>query len=363
MIVDDGTLVKRKAVVAVAGPFRLYQAIYFTYLYPDYEWDIIIMAYGSKEEAKENIREFSEKSERFKNIYISKTLTQFSDFKTLLIECFKMTFSYIFGKKEQYSKKMILDTVDEFNYDLICVACSYSLMEGALLNFAKYTTTILMEEGMDDYIEHEVNLNFLKKVAAKLLFKMGYINLLCDNSYEPLKECEKFVRYPQIIRRNNYKKVNKMFDFSLVDEGVFNKTVEKVFEIEEENYDVVIYTTPPWMYNLEKEYFKFERYISDMYNGKKILVKRHPQDTYLYKFEGVDAVEKYKEIPGEIIFEHWKKSKHIFLFPSTVLLGMIENIDACELFKFSNAENEIYNECFENAINLLKLDKNNIIQI
>lgn len=355
----------KKAIVTVTNPFRLYQAIYLTYLFPEYTWDILHISYLERKTKNSSFENICKKANRFNRIFTVSAGMHFTTNTELFLQCIKMFIYFIIGKRKDYAKKIILQSVETFDYDMICVECSYTLVEGALLCFSKEKKVIIMEEGMDDYISNETQsklFNGPKSIAAKLLYKMQYINLLYDYHYIPLKYCEKYVRYPELIRANHFKNVNKILDFTQIDQTAFIETIRNSFEIGDELYDVVIYTEPLFCYGLEREYTKFIQYIKDTFINKKILVKRHPRDSFKYNFGTLDVAERYFEIPGEMILQQWKKAVHVFTFPSTISLGIgLENINY-KVIKFTSP-NQSYNFIFDDLLNFFKIPSINIVKI
>lgn len=353
----------KKALVVVAGSFRLCQAIYMTYLFPDYEWDVILISYGQREDINKRLFNICVKSKRFSHIYMSQTPTQYSKTAQLLVECIKMGFYYVIGKRTIYAEKLIEKSIGKLDHELICIACSYSLLEGAILCINRKVKVIIMEEGLDDYVGQKLECGLIRALGAKILFRMQYINLLGRNDYKPYKYSEKYVRYPELIRDNIYLKVNKMFDYSKIDINAYNDTLSDVFDIKEDNYDVIIYTDPLWHYGLEEEYHRFEEYVSSKYRGSKVLLKRHPQDLYHYNFVDMEVEEKYLEVPGEIIMMRWNDAVHIFTYPSTILLGAGLEKYKYELIYFSNASSKTYVKVVNELIEFLKLQKDSIVEL
>ncbi len=353
----------KRAVVVVAGSFRLYQAVYLTYLFPEYMWDVVLITYGKSEEINLKLEKLCRKSQRFNDVIRANTPTQFSGTGKLMLECIKMTLYFLLGKRTVYAKQLINKNVDVDAYELICVACSYSLLEGAFLCLSREKKVIVMEEGLNDYVETKLKYGLIKTIGANLLFRMQYINLLRRSDYKPLKYCEKYIRYPQKIRENIYLKINKMLDFCTVSYDEFYNTIMSMFEINADNYDLVIYTSPLWQYGIADEYKLFEGYISENFRGKKILLKRHPQDSYIYSFKGVNVVEKYLEVPGELIMRKWNTAMHIFTFPSTILLGAELEEYKYRVISFKNVKNLAYHIVVKDSLTFLDITMDKVVEL
>lgn len=352
----------KKALVTVSGSFKLYQAIFLTQLFPEYKWDILLISYGKKEEIKPKMKKICEKAGCFQHIYAAESNILSSEKLKVLIQYSKLLLFYVLGKRKKCAEGILLRNIECFDYDMFCVAGSYSLIEGAILCFSDQKRVIVMEEGMDDYVNYTPQFGVVERIGAKLLFKMQYINLMCNNFYEPLKYCEKYMRYPHLIKENNYSAVKKMFDYSKVNKSIFQEIIRNAFEIMNDEFDTIIYTDPLWTFGLEDRYCYFTDYIKENYLKKNILLKRHPQDEYKYDFGELKVTERYTEVPGELIMQQWNNAVHIFTFPSTILLGIeLENINY-KLVQF-HSDNLSYNNVFKELIDFFKIPERNIIAL
>lgn len=353
-----------KALAVVAGNWRFYQALYFTYIFPEYQWDIVILRYGEDLSIVNKIEEYSRMSQRFCNIYTAITPSRYSNFKTLIVEAIKMCGYYLVGKRKTYCRKNIEKYIGSFKYDLLCMACAQAVFEGAVINFSDEIPTIMMEEGMAEYIETVFLGSYLKKFAFGILKKMQYINLIADNDFLLYKNCVKFVRFPQKIKKNYFKQVKQLFDFpnNRVSEEFMNK-INQIYQLGDEEYHLIIYTSSLWQYDMEGFYPKLERYIEENYEKQSILLKRHPRDIYPYQLENILVTESYCTVPGEIVIRRWQNAVHLFTFPSTILLEAFSMKTTCKIIYFKDCKNKSYQQNFWNLVKQFDFTEEQILYL
>ena len=70
---------------------------------------------------------------------------------------------------------------------------------------------------------------------------------------------------------------------------------------------------------------KVSEFINNLPAGSKILIKRHPRDDSVYKFENKNVFYAPKDVPGQFLFSLYKDSVFVFTNYSTVELSMPKN--------------------------------------
>lgn len=356
----------RKALAVIAGSYRLMQAIWFALAYPEYEWSVVLLRYG---ENTDNIKEMERHCLRFgcfKNVFIVITTSRFSGLLDKVIDFSKMFFSYILGNRKKYCRQYIESYIGTFDYDLLCLASSYSLFEGAVLNFSDEIQTIMMQEGMDDYVESYIKSDIFTKIAGQLLYRMKYVNFLGLRHYPHNENCEKYATSPDKIIETNYLKKSLLFDENKVHLEKYENLLKKVYDVYDDfDYDVVVFTcAESFSRKRNEDKNKLRTYLCDNFKDKKILIKKHPQDIYEYDWVGLNIQCKYLAVPGEVIIKLASKAKFIFEFPTTILLSVVyDGKYDYVLIHYCMEMIDSYEHDFKDGVDFFQLSESNIVKV
>ncbi len=355
---------RKKALAVVAGPYRLLQVLWLTLKYKEYDWSVVLLRYGENLSVVENLKKACIESGVFQNVYTAITVGRYSTSIQKIRETLRMCFYYIIGKKKEYCLKLITSYIPDFNYQLLCVASSLSFFEGAVLNFASDIDTLIIQEGVSDYIKAATNHNKITNFASEFLYRMGYINLKSKEYFFAYEKCIKYATLPSKLHYRGFKEIKRMFDSSQTDKETFLELISKVFPISVKEYDAVIFTGPLQLYGKNDGYPEFIRFLEDHFKDKKVLIKRHPQDITVYSCENVVLEDKYSEIPGEILLQHLSDCKIYFFFPSTILIDILENdrFDY-QIFHFNIGVDNAYHYNFKKSIDFLEILSDKILEL
>ncbi len=357
---------EKKALAIVAGPYRLLQTLWFTELYKEYKWSVVLLRYGEDLEILKSMKEDCKRVGRFENIYTVVTVSRFSSLFEKGKEILEMLFFYLIGQKKIFCKQLIEKNIGTFDYDLLCLASSYSIFEGAVLNFAKDIPTIIMQEGMADYIEPTVEYNKIYEIAGKLLQKMEYVNFLCQKSYNPYKYCVKYATIPSKILDTNFKEIRQLFDAKYVDRDIFSDIIKKTYNIKTEinKFDLIIFSSVTQSKVPGEDIEKLRQWLNLHYKGKKILIKKHPQDICNYDWKELDIEIKFTNIPGEVLLQLLNTNHILFAFPSSILLEVVSrDYFFYDVIFYKNNMRKEYQDNFKDCVEFLQIPKNHILDI
>ena len=355
---------RKKALAVVAGPYRLLQVLWLTLKYKEYDWSVVLLRYGESLSVVENLKKACLDSGVFQNVYTAITVGRYSTSIQKIRETLRMCFYYIIGKKKEYCLKFITSYIPNFNYQLLCVASSYSFFFCVFLNFAYDIDTLIIQEGASDYMKATTNHNRITNFASEFLYRMGYINLNSKEYFFAYEKCTKYATLPNKLRYRGFKTIERMFDFSQTDKDAFLELISKVFPISVKEYDAVIFTGPLQLYGKNDGYPEVIRFLDDNFKNKRVLVKRHPQDITNYSCKNVVLEDKYSEIPGEILLQHLSNCKIYFFYPSTILIDILGNDRFnYQIFHFNVGTDSSYHYNFKKSIDFLGIFSDKILEL
>lgn len=348
-----------KALAVVAGPYRLMQVLWFTLLYPEYSWSVVLLRYGENLDDLAEMENICKRSGKFSAIYTAVTATRFSSMFEMIKVFLQMIFFFFIGQRKKYCRRLVETYLGQFDYSLLCLACSYSLFEGAVLNFSDEIPTIMMQEGLGDYICHEKSeFGLFMRLGGKLLFKMKYVNFLGLKGFAYNKNCIKYATNPERLAEKDFLEIRKLFAGNETLEKDFQNLLGEVYQVEELDYDVMVFSSITQSISKDDDIERLRAWLYNHYKDKRILIKKHPQDAFLYQWDELNLTCKYTNVPGEVIVKLAPNVKFIFAFPSTLLLSMLFDRGEKEydflLVKYVSGMQERYNESFEKTVRVLE---------
>lgn len=356
---------KKKAVVVVSGSYVLMQAFWIALAYPDYEWTVVLIKSSDSNDGLYVNKKLCENSGVFKNVILVESSDKYANIFEKMCIFMKMFLYYFIGKKKTYCRKYVEDRIGTFDYDLLCVGSAASFLEGAVLNFSDEIETIIVQEGLGDYVFVDMNYDFITNIAGKILYKMQYVNYLFYTSYPLNQNCIKFATAPEDLPDKRYKKIYKLFDNDIVNAETYSELLNKVYNVEiENNYDIVVFTSITFSDEKYSDSARLVEYLRKEYSGKKILVKKHPRDEYEYDFGELDVECKYTDIPGEVLIQQLDKAEFIFAFPSTLMMSVVyDDKYTYKLINYVTGMSKAYNDGFGDMVKYLKIKDEDIIEI
>lgn len=367
---------KKQAVAVIFSNVNLYDFLWYYATYgKEYEWTAVTEYYVDSdiELSKE-----CEKTGIFKKVLFYEVNTRHMSTFRKAIEFLKTTAYYVVGKKDRYCKKLIGGCVDD--YDLAVVANSIELLHGAFVSQSAEKQIVILEDGGNDRKEtshkwkrSNGGIDIVYNFVSYLWSKMGYCDI--GNRYE-LDSCRNCIKYsimPEQIKHRTYKKVFQIHDNTHTDMELFHRLIKNWcgdFLPENLSADAILYTIPMKnsFENSESLKHRVEQYINENYGGKRVILKKHPRDTYKYVFDNaVDVIEIPSSIPAEIFVNVVSGKDYLFEFTSSVLDSYEEKKNQVKVFFFSDSKciayYEDYEMIMEKSCRRFQLKENNLIRL
>lgn len=203
-----------------------------------------------------------------------------------------------FLKLHTDKKILFIDEIDFDKYSKVFVAFPFIDKDSNLSKNIKDKELFLIEEGTSSYMDFSSSLSSLEKK----LFNKGKFYVT---------KSEKIKGSIQINLKEICSIGRKFFFFDL------NKLPKST------NY---IIFTEPMEFEGDMNYpKKVSEFINNLPAGSKILIKRHPRDDSVYKFENKKVFYAPKDVPGQFLFSLYKDSVFVFTNYSIVELSMPKN--------------------------------------
>ncbi len=356
---------KKKALAVVTGPYTLMQVFWVILFYTNYEWSVVLHRYGESKEQLLSLKEHCVRSGCFQDVYIMENTPLFLGTWGRIVEFIKMFFYFLTQKRKKYCKRLIESCIGKLDYDLLCVPTSYSVFSGALLNYSDEIPTIILQDGLADYVQPKMEeYGFCMNIIGRLLFYMKYVNFLALDEFYFQQYCIKYATDPERLRDKNFMEIRRLFDENKVSPKEYEDFLREIYQVGELNYDVVVFTYLSQSLEANEDHEKLRRWLGECFKDKKILIKKHPRDTNLYHWSELNITCQYTEIPGEIIIKLAKNAKFIFSDLSTLLLSVIyeEGYDY-EVIKYVSGMTKSYQYNVEQLLNWLKIEKDRYVEL
>ena len=354
---------RKKALVVLYSPKTLNDFLwYYSQMKEEYEWTVLLQCYGGRIA----IEELCKKAGIFDKSICDNgrfdTMSLGSKMKMFL----RMGIYYLCHRQTKIAEEILEEKVGKVNFDLIVVAPSETLVQGMCICMAKKIPVTILEDGLNDYIEHSKRFQFSRglnfnNILGYLLAKMGYANTSMAYWMENNSLCTKCCCYPERMKNKGYKSIVKLYD-EKADDAEYRDLVEKTFEfrLQEVEDSVILYTTPldDFTEGDDRELIdglvnKTVTYIENY--GKRVYLKRHPRDTQKYNFNKQDnVIEINKLLPAEFIISLFRKQENVFMYPSTVLMAYDNNFERVQTLYYKDLEHKSqkleYGFCFEQTV-------------
>ncbi len=367
---------KKQAVAVIFSNVNLYDFLWYYATYGKaYEWTAVTEYYVSSD------IELSKECERigiFKKVIFYEVNTKhMSDFRKAA-RLAKAAAFYIVGKRDWYCKKLIAGCVD--TYDLAVVANSTELLHGAFISQSAEKETVILEDGGADRKEtfhkwkrSNGGLDMIYNLVNYLWSKMGYCDM--GNCYEldTCRDCTKYALRPEQLKHRTYKHIFQIHDNTHTDMELLKRLIKNwCGDCLPEGLcaEAIIYTAPlnDIFENYEEIKHQVEEYVNENYGGKRVLLKKHPRDTWAYQFDDtVEVMEVPASVPAELCIAEIEVELCLFEFMSTVLDSYTGKKDQLKVFFFSGGKGRAYFKDYEARIKescqIFRLKKNNIIRL
>lgn len=339
----------KKALAILYSPKTLLDFVWYYHSYgKEYVWDVLCIPCGGKV----IIDEYCHNSGLFHKIFTTNIIYSSLPKRTLAVLFIRMTIAWILGRKKYFIKKYLKKFVGELDYDFHLVPSDYSFLCGLLVSLSSEVETIILEEGLGDYTERnkkflpQYGLN-LENISSYLFSFMGYGTGIGLVNYinKPSDLCLKYAMHPEWMLYRNYKDIRTLKDLTNTDVHAWKKCLRKTFCINENQKfqgDIILFTAPLDEFS-ESLHQKLAddtvEYILCKYNPRNVLIKKHHRDKAEYHFPTeVEVNEIEKNIPGELILDLVQCKKHIYMYPSNMLVSYKE-YSKCEILEFQKLIN------------------------
>jgi hypothetical protein len=313
---------------------------YYTTTKDEYEWDVCVEPYADKIV----LTDYCRKAGVFSKIFTDEK----NYWKHTIPYLIQLFFIYVFGRRKTYSKKLIENVVGKDDYDVVLICVNNHMLEGALLNLADERKTVILEDGMLDYLERYKRLpkkcgDVLHRIMWQFLAKSMSMSATGNEWIENTKYCDKYVQYPEKMKYTKFKSINRMSELLNSNKELYDKLITKTFDIDEQirNSDIVLFTTPlaAFVDNPSEEIKKTIEYIACKYPDSSILLKKHPRDKEIYDFpQNMRVNEIDSSVPAELVTGCFEAKKYIFMYTTTTLLQFQDNLDKVEVFFYKNLD-------------------------
>lgn len=180
------------------------------------------------------------------------------------------------------------------------------------------------------YMEN-VRYDKLPLLKMGILFGQMLLHWLLGNK-------KKYVIHPEWMTYTNYKSISRLGDISKVDIAEYDMCLRKMYDIDKLAGDVILFTAPLLGYfnDIPTLIAKTVDYIVMTYSPNKVIIKKHPRDKNNYVFpENIEVAEINEKLPGELLMQLITCKKHIFMFPSSLLMSY-SSYDAIEVLIYKN---------------------------
>ena len=337
---DEGSMIRmnterrendKYALAEITGPYRFMQLIYVVLQYPDYNWEVCVRYVDGSKESVDTLASLCRESGLFSKVYYTERSAMKASFTEKLKMLADPLAAVLTFRKRQYAERFIRKNVSNKKYRLFCAETSFSFLGGAMMNLADRVPTILLEDGSWDYVDVGMNIGFLEKAAGRFLFHAGVVNFIGRKNFSRNRFCLKYATRPDKLLEHNFRKVRKLFSNRKI-YGEYQMILKRIYHIDElknDDYDVIAFTTDSVSRPKGESGRRFIRFLENKYAGKRILLKKHPADTFEYESETLQMDVKYKQIAGELLLSVLPDAEIVFMYPSSILMSVPEDRKMC----------------------------------
>ncbi len=354
--------IKHRALGEITNPYRMLQLIWITLEYPNYEWDVVIRYMDGDPITVHQMAEYCRKSGCFRRV-IEINASGIDGKISTKIKLFFGLFIYLITfRKKKFFKQTIIKYAGSDDYGILCAENSLSFLGSSMMNLGKEKTVFVLEDGMCDYAGYSRMPHDLTYLIGLVLFKLGVVNFISKEYFTMNKYCIKRAFNPDLIWEKNYKDIVKLFDDDKLNVD-YQNILKNTFTIVDFDYDVVVFTDLTYSEKENTDNEIFIEWIKNTYSGKKILIKKHPRDTYEYDFSDMNVDYKYKTIPGEIILSLITNEIVIFQGPSTLLMHVRKTQEIISTHFLSIKMKSDYAQNYHEGIKYCNTDMMHVVEL
>lgn len=342
----------RKVVALITGPYQLLQVLWYYSVHPDCKYIAIVKTAGLDVNVKQSLIQYCKNSQIFEEVIETKTTDIESSVSKKLSLGMKMIGYYVAGKREVFTGKIITQEIGNINYDTAIVDSEFSILGGAFIDHSDEKEIVIMQEGLFDIEQRRKLPKYsIKDFFGYALAKMGYCNIMQSYTIKKTRNCEKLMSHPQLAVYKNFNRITKIFAEVNEDSFLFNALTQKTFHFMDwqklQNTDVILFTNTLEIFTNNLGYYEtIHSWLNHHFKDKKIIIKKHPKDRYLYNWTDLNITFIEGSLPAEILISQLKNQEIIFMFISTAILELLGTDKKYSVLHFKNVENKEYQDMF-----------------
>lgn len=352
--------------VLIRGPYNLLQVLWLYSTMPDGNWYAIVQQYDNvKRDYK--TKELCEKSGIFKKVIFEKSSFEEKMNIGSILEIIVMILLKILKKQDVYFKKKRVSQFGVEKFDTVIVQSDFSILAYSFIS-SQIHEKVILEDGMADYVKRDYNFSGKKiGLKEKMVSKLGYGNPSIYYPLEQTKTCLKYCSMPEKMQYSNFLELKQLFQLERCDVNLYKQLIERTFSMADispvSKPEVIVFTSPlAEDYGAREEiYEQLHQWLKNVYTSNLILIKKHPRDSFRYKWDDLNIIVDSSTIPSEVLISYWEKRKLLLMFTSTLLLTIIPNQCNYDVIKFNNISSQEYHYNFED--NCKKFDIRNVVTI
>lgn len=364
----------KRGLLLLSKPYMLIQFFYLYTQSKEYEYDVIIESLANAD-LIDDLFQKCRSLNLFKSVKVSRNTFQHQKSSRLARLFVKLLGLAVLRKQENFYNELFdNDRIKLDDYSRIIVQNDFSFISSALINVCAYNKEVIMlEDGTIDYLAkyRHMQLKDMCKIhewIAFFLAKMNYANINYHYANKMFCYITKYSTLPEQLRYRKYKEIKKLFDFHGNEKADYLNLVTQIYKLNVnslKSIDAIIFTAP-----FTADYCRGDRWFSKCSHwlqtelaSKKVLLKKHPRDTFIYSIPNTDVCEMYAELPGELLMSELENVEIIFMSPSSILLNVINQNLKYKIMFFESVHNAIYQKRFWEYCELLHISSENIVQV
>ena len=305
----------------------------------------------------------------FKKVYFFPSLFKMPFFRLLSLNL-SLLFSCISRTKEYLAKKFLSGVFHIPCGGRFICPCNYGLIPGLMVSLSRTKECVQLEDGLTEYADKDpsFNINYLRSPLLFYYFflaRAGFADLTYRMGTEGDRWCIKYVSFPDLMKYRNYKEIRQLPVPEGEEKDLYFGLLQKCFLLENlpEDTGLIILTAPFDDFALDQEAIiqRISSHITQLFPGRKALLKRHPRDGFKkYEFPGLNVTEVDSYIPGELLIQHFPKVPVVSFNMSTALLEAAAHGNPMTVYKIQDLtsggrNNRQYEDIFEKGLKMMTL--------
>ncbi len=277
---------------------------------------------------------------------------------------------YVLGKKKVLIDQIICEQIGSKDYDIVLVDSELSIIGGAFINCAKEKQVFIMQDGLYDMTPRKNFPEFKvdRLLLGYLLAHMGYFNPVGIYKIKETVNCKKLISHANLITYKNFKEIVLMFDFESSQLQSFRFLVQKTFplisHIRTDEFDTIIFTNEFHAFTDKQNYYEsLHRWLSEEMKDKRIMIKKHPRDTYGYDWPDLNINFIDESLPAEILTYCISDKIIVYMYISTSILTVLDSSFDYTVLFFKCVNSNHYIETFRTLQERLKIDDSHVVPL